>query len=69
MYDDDWAIEHRLAVTRRRRTTAARVMVAVLVVPLVVQGVFVSFGVAARWGMVAVVLPAVVLWILVAGRR
>lgn len=65
---DDWWIEAELARSRRRRTRAAQVMVAILVVPLAVQGLLVSLGAAARWGLIVVALPAAVIWIIARGR-
>lgn len=66
---DDWRVEAELVRSRRRRTLAAQVMVAILVVPLAVQGLLVSLGAAARWGLIVVALPAAVVWILLQGRR
>lgn len=43
-------------------------MLWLLVIPLVVQGLFVLTGVAAVWGIGAVVVPAVALWIVLRGR-
>lgn len=65
---DDWRIEAELARSRRRRTRAAQVMVGILVVPLAVQGLLVSLGAAARWGLIVVALPAAVVWIIARGR-
>ncbi len=69
MFDDDRALERQLAASRRRRATAARVMVVAVVIPIAVQAVFVSLGLAVRFGLIAVALPAAVAWIIVRGRR
>lgn len=43
-------------------------MVAVLLIPLSIQALVVSTGVAVRFGLIAVVLPLVVVWIVRRGR-
>jgi len=65
---DDAELERSLRRGRARRQRMAQVMVAVLLIPLAIQGVLVSTGLAVRFGLIVVILPLVVLWILRRGR-
>jgi len=67
--EDDRFVEAELVRSRERRARAARLMVLVLLVPLAVQAAMVTMGAAARWGLLAVALPAIVVWMIVRGRR
>ena len=64
----DAELEARLARQRERRSTMAKVMLLVLVAPVAAQGLAVVLGVATVFGLAAVVVPAVVVWIVVRGR-
>lgn len=68
-WDDDIELERSLARTRARRRRMAQLMVLILVVPIGAQLVMVSTGVAVNSGLMAVALPAIVVWILWRGRR
>jgi hypothetical protein len=65
---DDAELERSLRRGRARRQRAAQVMVVVLLIPLSIQALFVWTGVAVRLGLIAVVLPLVVVWIVRRGR-
>lgn len=65
---DDAELERSLRRGRARRRRMAQVMVAVLLVPLAVQALLVSTGLAVRFGLIVVVLPLVVIWRVRRGR-
>ncbi|MGK2929850.1 MAG: hypothetical protein ACSLFO_09775 [Acidimicrobiales bacterium] len=65
---DDAELEHALRRGRARRQRMAQVMVAVLLIPLAIQGVLVSSGLAVRFGLIVVILPLVVIWRVRRGR-
>ncbi len=65
---DDAELEAELRRSRERRARAARLMVACLLLPLAAQTLTVVLGVALAWGLAAVVVPAVVVWIVWRGR-
>lgn len=67
-WDDDVELQRSLDRSRDRRRRMAQLMVLILVVPIGAQLVFVSTGVAVHYGVMAVALPAIVLWILWRGR-
>lgn len=65
---DDAELERSLRRGRARRHRAAQLMVAALLIPLAIQALVVWTGVAVEFGLIAVVLPLIVVWILRRGR-
>jgi len=65
---DDAELERSLRRGRAVRYRMAQVMVAVLLVPLAIQALLVSTGLAVRFGLIVVILPLVVIWRLRRGR-
>lgn len=65
---DDAELERSLLRGRARRHRMAQVMVGVLLVPLAIQALLVSSGLAVRFGLIVVILPLVVIWRVRRGR-
>ena len=65
---EDAELERSLRRGRARRQRVAQVMVGVLLIPLAIQALVVSTGVAVEFGLIAVVLPLAVVWIVRRGR-
>ena len=67
--DDDWLLEQSLRRSRRRRQRMATFMVGILVLPIVGQLLFVSTGLASRFGLMVLALPAAVLALVINSRQ
>lgn len=65
---DDAELERSLQRGRALRHRMAQVMVALLLAPLAAYVLVVSTGLAVRFGLIVVVLPVAVVWIVRQGR-
>lgn len=68
-WDEDAELQRSLDRSRERRRLMAQLMVLILVVPIGAQLVLISTGLAVNFGLMVVVLPAIVVWMLWRGRR